>query len=552
MPPLDLPDVQPAGDLRRRMELNFRRLHDPEFHFDAMRVCSTAREAPGDWIGRALLGLTLHAHALDREAPHRLEILDRLPEALNSRGYIGTVLPTGCVDENQIGGHNALLCGLAAVFQLDHDERALTLGRTIIRELFLPIEPLIAAYPDQPPPSLSDGSQVGLTVRQSGVWCGLSTDIGIAFFTLDALTRWQTIDPDPALDHLIETMARRYEQIDPVAIGAQTHGTLSTLRGLLRWRPHRNREHWLQLVRARHQAYLNLGRTEHHGNLNWFGRPAWTEACAIVDSFILALELWSETGDPSYLDEAHRVFHNALAYAQRPNGGYGCDCCVGANGSPFLEPHEFYEAPWCCTMRGAEGLAETARWNVTVSENRIDWLLHLSGRFRIPLGVGDALVEVDSKFPKQAEVNWKVIASTVDRPVTSRIFLPEGVEPGVLRINGQTVSPDRNDNRFLSFTAPLRTGDHWEWLGTCVFRQLPALHPEQWPSTVRYAHGPLLLGCEAPSGAAAAGRPDEWHLQQNDWYRSTADNRRLSPLNSVSFLPAAEARHHRTRLLFQQ
>ncbi|MEZ5276724.1 MAG: hypothetical protein R3F07_10130 [Opitutaceae bacterium] len=139
MPALSLATVQPAGDLRRRMELNFRRLHDSEFHFDSMRVCSTAREAPGDWIGRALLGLKLHAHALDREAPHRLEILDRLPEAFNSRGYIGTILPTGCVDENQIGGHNALLCGLAAVFQLDHDERALTFGRTIIRELFLPV-----------------------------------------------------------------------------------------------------------------------------------------------------------------------------------------------------------------------------------------------------------------------------------------------------------------------------------------------------------------------------------------------------------------------------
>ena len=223
MPSLDLSDVQPAGDLRRRMELNFRRLHDPEFHFDAMRVCSTAQEAPGDWIGRALLGLTLHAHTLGREAPHRLEILDRLPEALNSRGYIGTVLPSGCVDENQVGGHNALLCGLAAVFKIDHDERALAFGRTIIRGLFLPIEPLMAAYPDRPPPSLSDGSQVGLTVRQSGVWCGLSTDIGVAFFTLDALTRWQEIDPRPrprSPDRddgapLRTTRSRRHRSPDP-------------------------------------------------------------------------------------------------------------------------------------------------------------------------------------------------------------------------------------------------------------------------------------------------------------------------------------------------
>ena len=46
-----------------------------------------------------------------------------------------------------------------------------------------------------------------------------------------------------------------------------------------------------------------------------------------------------------------------MGYGQRPNGGWGCDLCAGAR-DEFLRPAaEIFEACWCCTMRGAEGLA---------------------------------------------------------------------------------------------------------------------------------------------------------------------------------------------------
>ena len=63
------------------------------------------------------------------------------------------------------------------------------------------------------------------------------------------------------------------------------------------------------------------------------------------------------TREPGYLELAHNILYNALYYAQRANGGFGCDNCAGAF-EPTLRPsgEASYEAWWCCTMRGADGL----------------------------------------------------------------------------------------------------------------------------------------------------------------------------------------------------
>lgn len=348
--PIALEDVRPAGDLLRRIQTNLQRLHAPEFHYDAMMTAFTAKEAPGDWVGRCLLSLTLHARLSDVVAPHLVEIMARLPDAMNARGYLGEIHPAGKADENQIGGHNALLRGLCEYYQWRRDPHALALIRSIVANLMVPSTPRWAKYPDRLQKELIDRQVVGLTVhRTQGDWVGLSTDIGVGFFTLDGLTQAYSVDPTPELRELIETMIARYTQLDPAALSAQTHSTLTTLRGILRWwREVAPRPELLALVRARFQLYRNEAATEHHGNYNWFGRPEWTEPCAIVDAFMLAVQLWSATGDAELLEEAQWIYFNGLAHAQRPNGGYGCDRCTGARGLLFAAAHEYFEAPWCC------------------------------------------------------------------------------------------------------------------------------------------------------------------------------------------------------------
>src|SRR5690606_36368020 len=89
-------------------------------------------------------------------------------------------------------------------------------------------------------------------------------------------------------------------------------------------------------------------------NINWFGVESWTEPYAVVDSFILAKELFIETKEIKYLELLNRIYVNALRSGQRSNGGAGCETCLTQH-EHTLKIH-LYEAEFCCTMRFAEGL----------------------------------------------------------------------------------------------------------------------------------------------------------------------------------------------------
>jgi len=95
--------------------------------------------------------------------------------------------------------------------------------------------------------------------------------------------------------------------------------------------------------------------TETYENFNWFQRPEWTEPCAVIDSYQLTLDLWKQTGKAQYLEDAQLIWYNAISYEQRDNGGFGLSNCPGPH-DHHLETN-VYEAHWCCTMRGSEGIA---------------------------------------------------------------------------------------------------------------------------------------------------------------------------------------------------
>jgi uncharacterized protein len=546
--PVPLASVRPAGELGRRAGLNLRRLHGPEFQFDAMLASFTAPDAPGDWVGRALLALTEHAQLLGREAPQLAEIVARLPGRLNARGYLGDVRPAGTVDENQLGGHNALLRGLCEYHRWRPDERALAMIRSIVGNLMVPSAPLWADYPEEPDPALRDNQVVGLTVRRAtGTWRGLSTDVGVGFFILDGLTQAHAVDPSPALRDLIETVIARYVRFDPVRHGAQTHSTLSTLRGILRWwREAAPRPELLALVRARFAAYRALAVTEHHANYNWFGRPEWTEPCAVVDAFLLSVQLWAATGDAELLEEAHRIFFNALAHAQRPNGGYGCDRCTGAAGLRVVAPHECFEAPWCCTMRGAEGLARAAQFGWFTGDDEIVMPFFFAAAATLGLGDGRVELAASSGYPVTGEFRLEVKASTRTAPVTLRWFAPSW-SPAAgfsVRRNGQTLAVGEEAG-FARVRTPLAAGDRIDVSFPLGLAAVTLQNPSRLPGARRFAHGPLLLG----SADEAPGAPDPVAVGPAR-YRCAATGRTLAPLPALIDLSEDEAKRSRTTILF--
>ena len=554
--PTALADCTPAGDLRRRLELNFGRLHDPEFSFEAAITAFTAREAPGDWLGRTLLGLTLDAQALGRETPRAEETVRRWPEACNERGYIGLVHPAGRADENQVGGHNAMPRGLSEYYLWKKDPRALAALRGIITNLMLPTRGLYGAYPDHLLDKLMGGPVSGLTVAHDGVWLGLSTDIGTLFFTLDGLTQAYLVDPSQELRMLIETMIARYAQLDIIALSAQTHATLTALRGILRWYTEVDaRPEYLKLVVDRFQLYLDQARTEHHANFNWFGRPDWTETCAIIDSFMLGVQLWQVTREPVYIAEAHRIYHNAICHHQRPNGGFGCDYCAGSNGDRFVHAFKWFEAPWCCSMRGAEGLSCAARYVAFTdpAAPRDVWLpFYFEGAVTVRAPGGELALNATGEYPYGGKITYKVTKAAAGGPWRLRFFVPPGVEAKSFVVRrGEHVLPSKSEKGFIVVETPLAADDviAVEFAITLVCES--AKYPAEFPNARHFTHGPLLLGAETDIAVPMPATGDLSYLGAGR-YQCRRTQVLLTPIDGLTYLPEAVVRTRRLQSVFSR
>lgn len=142
--------------------------------------------------------------------------------------------------------------------------------------------------------------------------------------------------------------------------------------------------------------------TANYANYNWFGRPYWTEPCAIVDSYMASMALFRLTQQSEYAVLANRIYYNALLASQRPNGGFGCDLCSGTEQSGrFVQANtDVYEAWWCCSMRGAEGLCSAAANSILMEDGQIWFVHYLPGHFHTE----QADIDVKTNYPHENRV----------------------------------------------------------------------------------------------------------------------------------------------------
>lgn len=347
------------GDVAKRLNQNFNRLEEEKYQPD--HVFLTEKESggwPGDTEGRTILGLVMDARATGRTPKYLQTIIDLLHEHLNSEGYMGEVHP-GIMDEQQLSGNGWMLRGLCEYYLWKKDDRVLKIIKSIADNLFVAGKNYYSAYPIKPEErEKGTGEMSGSIHSKLGNW-NLSTDIGCLFIGMDGLIQAYDILREEKIKDVIIEMVEKFQKVDFVKIHAQTHATLTGLRGLIRYSDIIGDNTYISFVENIWELYKKWGMTENYENYNWFTRyDTWTEPCAIIDSYMLAVQLWQHTGKVQYLEDAELIYYNAIAHTQRVNGGFGCDNCPVPN-DPYLKIHA-YEAHWCCTMRGGEGLGRIA------------------------------------------------------------------------------------------------------------------------------------------------------------------------------------------------
>jgi len=490
-----------ADGLRARLERNFDRMEEAKYR--PQNVYLTMKQSgnwPGDTEGRTILALVCDARTTGREPKYLDEILRLLPSKVNEKGYLGPVF-TDQIHEQQLSGNGWLLRGLCEHWLWKRDAASLAAVRRIARNLYLPLAGKFADYPVDPTVRQDvKGGESGHVAGRSGEWA-LSSDIGCVFIGLDGLVQAWEVTKDDDLRPAIDALIAKFLQMDVIAIKAQTHATLTGLRALLRYAKATGRKDLVGEVKKRFELYRRYGMTENYENYNWFcAYDKWTETCAVVDSFMVAIQLWEATDETQYLDLAHLIYWNGLCYLQRKNGGFGLDKTPGRGfGSPELCTH-CSEAHWCCSMRGAEGLSAAAEASCVVRGADVVLAFPRSGAFVVDVGGRKVAFTCETSYPFAEE--GRVVFLT-DLPVGTHL------KAYVPFVGLQDLGSGRRKGERVTFKCPTPT------------RTEGLVNPDNALDdyTVRRFRGPLLLGAD--------GRT-VYHLMDKDvWHRRTGKIRIL-------------------------
>lgn len=488
--PAGLANTRISGELAERIARNFDRL-ETEYYWPENVYWSEEKSGgwPADKEGRTILALTLDAQASGRTPIYLDTLLKMLPGHLNAKGYLGTIHPGA--DEQQLSGHGWLLRGLCEYYEWTGDKNVLAYAGTIADSLFVPILPLIKDYPADPASRVSGtGDMSGSTQNTVNGW-RLSSDVGCVFIGMDGLIHYYKYDRDPRIKEAIDSLVSLYLSIDLVKIKAQTHASLTALRGLLRYSDITGDSTLLPEVEKRWKLYKDYGMTENFENYNWFERyDTWTEPCAIIDSYLTAVQLWMKTRNPAYLEDAEKIYLNGIASTQRANGGFGCDKPTGVD-YHHLAIHAD-EAYWCCTMRGGEGLGRVAEYSYFTAGDTL--FIPFYRESSLELKDRELALTQSTDYPFGSRVEF-TLEKAPDREMSLAFFIPSYMND-TLRVNGEKVTANKKDG-FAVLTRRFSTGDKIELDYAFTTSWQPLANKDISDTTLRKAlYGPLVLGAK--------------------------------------------------------
>lgn len=483
-------NVQIEGELKARLNKNFDRLE--EDLYQPKNVFVTEKESngwPADKEGRTILGLVMDARASHRNPKYLEDIIAMLPAHLNKKGYMGTI-HSGFINEQQLSGHGWLLRGLNEYYEWTKDEKVLAFSKKIIDSLFIPITSYVNDYPITDKARISGaGAMCGTIQNTIGKWA-ISSDIGCVFIAMDGVIHAYKNRPDQATKLLIEEFIKLFLRVDLLKIKAQTHASLTGMRGLIRYAEITGDTTLIKEVEKRWILYKDYGMTENYENYGWFGRyDTWTEPCAIIDSYMVAVQLWKNTGNTKYLDDAEKIYWNGMAMTQRANGGFGCDKCVGP-ASKDISVH-VYEAYWCCTMRGGEGLARAAEYSYFTRGDQI--IIPFYRKSTLNLKGKNISINQDTQYPFGNRITF-TLNKVPDKEISLSLFVPEYMQVKKLTIKGNTNKPVIVNN-FMVVKSEFKAGDQIVLEYAFDIKWVTPQSKEIYdPNLKKIMFGPLVLG----------------------------------------------------------
>ena len=449
---LDVETVSMKGELAVRQLLNYSRLEGKWYRPDEVFEADQ-HGWPADWEGRCILALSLHAKMTGRFPAYLDEIVDRIGDYTNEKGYFGKICENGYANEQQLAGHSWLVRGLLEYHKLTGKANAIKHIEDVMTNLLLPTTDNFKTYP-LTVEEISRPTGWELSHPQSKTKShAKSIDTGCGFIMLDGATALLEFYKTDELKELCEIMVDRFGKVQLQECNVQTHATLSAVRGALRYYECTGEKHALDIAIRIFDDYKREAWTEHYGNFNWWGKPRWTEPCGIIDSYIIAAWLWRLTDNAQYIEDAHHIFYNAGISSQRVNGAFGNDYCLGADllkyepwndgniDMRFVIPRT-YEIYWCCTMRAGE-LFEKAFATIFAAENNtVHLAFYHNCEATLSLQSGNIKIKETTGYPYEGNIQLEILESNISEPIDFKIHVPDlwrTNDAAVVKINDKPV-----------------------------------------------------------------------------------------------------------------
>jgi len=520
---LEFEDITPEPGMlltRARYTFDMYKAYTPQ-HVLSLNYSTTPSDHafPGDTIGRYILSATLLSRALHEAEPETLkQVMAALPGMLNQEGYLGWVLPANKADETGLSNVQ-WANGLSEYFAWKKDPSALEMNRSVFANIILPVKEAFYYYYT---PEKND---------RKITWVHCTADTAQGFGIIDPATRGYALFPSRELKDEVDELIRLYSKIDRVKIQAQIHATLFLTRGLLRWyEPHGDPKH-LELAKVIYDQYRNLAMTENYENYNWFGRPEWTEGCAVVDSLSVVERLWQMTGETRYLADAQLILYNALL-ANQKGGDFGTETCVGPKGQIFLKNKS--AAPWCCSVWGGKGLARAIQSSYYLANGSLVVANFVNSTVVARLPGGELRLRQTSHYPYESEIKFEVLASASKKARELRIYIPPWIVPQslVVTVAGKQVGRNLKDS-FLVIRRGFAVGDIIQLRFQQRAGAADLLDPQRTPGHHRFMHGPLVLGVDATQEQSVP-RAEELQSLGNGCYQAKSSGVTLAPLCDLS------------------
>ncbi|WP_069988943.1 discoidin domain-containing protein [Massilioclostridium coli] len=437
-----------SGYLYERANANYDRLESDQYN--VQKAIAGDPSWPGDMQGRIILGLVSQAKTLHQREPVTLEaMMDEMEKNLIDGAFMNSKLNPDMANEQLFSGHSWFLRAMCELYQWNGDQRALNVINNLVQKLLIEGKPAIERYPIE---HLSGGGGVsGEIIGQQNGW-ELSTDTGCIFMMLDGATHAYEVTHNQELKQVIDVLIQKFMKADVVDLKFQTHATLSATRGLLRFYQETNDKKYLDYALQRMNEYITYGMTEAYMNYNWYQRPEWTEPCAIIDSYLVAMELFRFTEDIAWLELGQKILYNGIGAAQRSNGGFGTDSCVGVS-NQTLNLHGF-EATQCCTMRGGEGTTKAIRYQYMIGQDNALYALQYGNN---TLKFNGITLQQMSNYPEDGNVEFSVLDCNQNTNLNLCLFVPSFVSSYQVCVDGKTVDAPV-ENGFIHLNLSVKKG----------------------------------------------------------------------------------------------